>query len=171
VTATLPTSLLALRERFEDALTAFLDDVRAEIAAEQPEATLPLDEIRRLLAAGGKRLRPGFCYWGHRAAGGADGEAIVRAGAALELLHTMALIHDDLMDGSAERRGVPSSATELAAFEADRLYGLAFDDGSKTLFVGSTSDIQGSLDLYRNDVVVGSVDLDGVPYQYAFVGD
>jgi geranylgeranyl diphosphate synthase type I len=115
VTATLPTSLCGLRDRFEDALTLFLDDVRAEIAAEQPEATVPLDEIRRLLAAGGKRLRPGFCYWGHRAAGGEDGVAIVRASAALELLHTMALIHDDLMDGTPRRRGVASSAAHLAA--------------------------------------------------------
>jgi geranylgeranyl diphosphate synthase, type I len=118
VTATFPTSLpqhpRGLRDRFEDALSTFLDGVRAEIAAEQPEATLPLDEIRRLLAAGGKRLRPGFCYWGHRAAGGADGVAIVRASAALELLHTMALIHDDLMDASPQRRGVPSSAAHLA---------------------------------------------------------
>jgi geranylgeranyl diphosphate synthase, type I len=115
VTATLPTGLTGLRDRFEDALAAFLDGVRAEIAAEQPEATPPLDEIRRLLAAGGKRLRPGFCYWGYRASGGADGDDIVRASAALELLHTMALIHDDLMDGSAERRSVPSSAAELSA--------------------------------------------------------
>lgn len=123
VTATLPTGLPkdlphepgGLRDRFEDALRSFLDGVRAEVAAEQPEATVPLDEIRRLLAAGGKRLRPGFCYWGHRAAGGDDGAAIVRASAALELLHTMALIHDDLMDGTAERRGVASSAPHLAA--------------------------------------------------------
>ena len=38
----------------------------------------------------------------------------MRAAAALELLHTMALIHDDLMDRSPERRGVPASALHLA---------------------------------------------------------
>lgn len=62
------------------------------------------------MKAGGKRIRPAFCYWGFRAAGGEDGEPIVRAAAALELLHTMALVHDDLIDGAKERRGVPSTA-------------------------------------------------------------
>jgi geranylgeranyl diphosphate synthase type I len=60
-------------------------------------------------------MRPAFCYWGYRAAGGADrggpDEPIVRAATALELLHTMALVHDDLIDGAKERRGVPSTAT------------------------------------------------------------
>jgi geranylgeranyl diphosphate synthase, type I len=64
--------------------------------------------------AGGKRIRPAFCYWGFRAAGGEDegeaGEAIVGAAAALELLHTMALVHDDLIDGAKERRGVATTA-------------------------------------------------------------
>jgi geranylgeranyl diphosphate synthase type I len=72
-----------------------------------------IEEIQRLIEAGGKRLRPTFCYWGHRAAGGADGEAIVKAAAAIELLHTMALVHDDLMDGTPERRNAPTTVPRL----------------------------------------------------------
>jgi geranylgeranyl diphosphate synthase, type I len=113
-------SLLALRGRVDEALWAFLADRREAMAAIDAEAAILVDEVRRLIAAGGKRLRPAFCYWGHRAAGGSDGEPIVRAGAALELLHTMALIHDDLMDGSPERRGVPASAMALAAVARER---------------------------------------------------
>lgn len=64
-----------------------------------------MDEIGRLIFAGGKRIRPLFCYWGHRAAGGPHSEAILRASASLELLHAMALIHDDVMDLSSIRRG------------------------------------------------------------------
>src|SRR5947209_355084 len=57
--------------------------------------------------AGGKRLRPGFCYWAFVGAGGDPADpAIVDAGAALELLHTFALIHDDIMDGSSTRRSI-----------------------------------------------------------------
>jgi geranylgeranyl diphosphate synthase type I len=41
-------------------------------------------------------------------------EPIVRVAAALELLHTMALIHDDLIDAATERRGVPTTAPQLA---------------------------------------------------------
>ncbi len=104
----------------EAVLEAFLSKCREETVADEPRATLPLEEIRRLIAAGGKRLRPAFCFWGYRAAGGPEGQSILRAAAALELLHTMALIHDDLMDGATERRGVPASAAFLEA-EAGRL--------------------------------------------------
>ena len=59
--------------------------------------------------AGGKRLRPVFCHWGFVAAGGdPDDGRIVDAGAAFELLQAFALIHDDVMDGSATRRGAPA---------------------------------------------------------------
>jgi geranylgeranyl diphosphate synthase type I len=70
-----------------------------------PDARLLIDEMWRLTAAGGKRLRPAFCYWGFRAAGGAHGPEIVRAAASLELLHTFAIVHDDIMDAADERRG------------------------------------------------------------------
>jgi geranylgeranyl diphosphate synthase type I len=63
--------------------------------------------LRSLVLAGGKRLRPAFCHWAFVGAGGdADDPAAVDAGAALELLHTFALIHDDIMDGSDRRRGL-----------------------------------------------------------------
>ena len=97
-----PPGVDALRARIDGTLGSFLAGVRAEMAARAPEALLPIDEVIRLVEVGGKRLRPVFCYWGYRAAGGVDGEPIERAAAALELLHTMALIHDDLMDRSAE---------------------------------------------------------------------
>jgi len=73
-----------------------------------------------LFEAGGKRIRPAFCYWGFRAAGGPHGEAILRAAASLELLHTMALIHDDVMDGSAARRGRPTVHARQAEAAARR---------------------------------------------------
>lgn len=109
-----PPELVALRAHVDRALDAFLAGVREEMGAVSADALLPIDEVTRLIGAGGKRLRPAFCYWGYRAAGGADGEPIHRAAAALELLHTMALIHDDLMDRSVQRRGAPASAFQLA---------------------------------------------------------
>lgn len=109
-----PPEFDALRARIERTLDAFLAGVREEMAAVAADALLPIDEVIRLIAAGGKRLRPVFCYWGYRAAGGLDGEPIERAASALELLHTMALIHDDLMDRSPTRRGAPASAIQLA---------------------------------------------------------
>ncbi|MBI2238017.1 MAG: polyprenyl synthetase family protein [Actinobacteria bacterium] len=107
-------SLDAVRARVEEALRAFLEGQRAEVAAIDPGAVPLLDELTRLISSGGKRLRPAFCYWGFRAAGGVDGEPIVRAAAALELLHTFALVHDDVMDASETRRGVPTTHVHLA---------------------------------------------------------
>ena len=66
---------------------------------------------RDLVLAGGKRLRPVFAYWGWRGVAG-DGEPVepvLPALAALELMHTFALVHDDVMDGSATRRGLPTA--------------------------------------------------------------
>ncbi|MEA2459936.1 MAG: geranylgeranyl diphosphate synthase, type [Actinomycetota bacterium] len=98
-------SIEELRERVDADLTSFLAAARNEL----PEAGLLLDEIDRLIGAGGKRLRPSFCYWAYRSAGGEDSPEILRAAAALELLHTFAIVHDDIMDASDERRGEPTT--------------------------------------------------------------
>jgi geranylgeranyl diphosphate synthase type I len=82
----------------------WLDDRLTKLA----HSEVLVEEMRRLIRAGGKRLRPSFCYWGYRAAGGESEEAIVRAAASLELLHTFAIVHDDIMDASDERRGEPT---------------------------------------------------------------
>jgi geranylgeranyl diphosphate synthase type I len=105
----------AVRGPVDAELAGFLSDRRDELAAMDPDAAVLVDEIRRLIDAGGKRIRPALCFWTHRAAGGADGPTVVRAAAALELLHTFALIHDDVMDASAERRGVASTHVRFAA--------------------------------------------------------
>ena len=66
----------------------------------------PLQSLREFVLAGGKRLRPAFCMWAFVGVGGdEDDPRVVDAGAALELLHTFALIHDDVMDNSRRRRG------------------------------------------------------------------
>jgi geranylgeranyl diphosphate synthase type I len=108
-----------LRARFDDALGAFLAEEREELAELHPTAVALLDQIERLLAAGGRRLRPAFCFWGCRAAGGRDDERLVRAAASLELLHVMALVHDDVIDGATERRGVATVHTAAAAATLD----------------------------------------------------
>ena len=92
-----------------------LDDVLAHQAdvleAVSPDLS-PLAEAAADLMRGGKRLRPAFCYWGWRGAGGPadgpEGEAIVRAATGLELFQAAALIHDDVMDDSDTRRGMPA---------------------------------------------------------------
>ena len=101
--------------RFSPSLDELSASVDAELerflnerALDVPENQPLIHELLRVIQAGGKRLRPAFCYWGFRAAGRSHGDAILRASASLELLHTFALVHDDIMDASDERRGQPS---------------------------------------------------------------
>jgi geranylgeranyl diphosphate synthase, type I len=106
-----------IRDQVGLALDQFLDRQRAVLGGIGPGLLPWLDAIAVLLA-GGKRLRPAFCYWGFRAAGGEGGPPVYAAGAALELLHASALVHDDLMDGSDTRRGQPSVHRAFAARHA-----------------------------------------------------
>jgi geranylgeranyl diphosphate synthase, type I len=96
------------------ALDGFLGQQRARLSRIGDDMLPCLDAMTDLLA-GGKRLRPAFCYWGWRAAGGEDCAQILTASAALELLHASALVHDDVMDGSDMRRGQPAVHRRFAA--------------------------------------------------------
>ncbi len=101
-----PPSLLQVAELVEARLTTLLDDEQARWTAMTPDLAEPLDALRALVMAGGKRLRPAFCYWGYVGAGGsAEDPVVVDAGAAFEMLQAFALVHDDVMDGSDTRRG------------------------------------------------------------------
>ena len=108
-----------LRSRVDAVLTTFLDERLRAVERLDPAARPPVEEIA---AAPGTPAGNGS---GPRSATGASArpaaridadrdEPIVRAAAALELLHTMALVHDDLIDGAKERRGVPSTAAWFA---------------------------------------------------------
>ena len=63
--------------------------------------------LEHLLAAGGKRVRPTISLLVGNMLG-APLEKLVTLGAAVELLHTATLVHDDLIDGSLLRRGMPT---------------------------------------------------------------
>jgi len=90
-------------------LADFLSARRGLLATVGVETDALAEEAAQAVA-GGKRLRALFCLAGWQAAGGhpADTRAW-RSAAALELLQASALVHDDLMDGSATRRGRPAA--------------------------------------------------------------
>jgi geranylgeranyl diphosphate synthase type I len=110
-----PASLGLVAERVEHRLREMLDVEIERWSALDDTLVAPLRSLRTFVLDGGKRLRPAFCHWGFIAAGG-DGhdEGIVDAGAAFELLQAFALVHDDVMDGSATRRGRASVHVEYA---------------------------------------------------------
>jgi geranylgeranyl diphosphate synthase type I len=103
-----------LRTRVRKHLDEFVSAQEVRLDAVGDELAVFTDALTDLLA-GGKRLRPAFCYWGWRAAGGDDDEAAVRAATSLELLQACALVHDDVMDGSDTRRGKPAVHRRFAS--------------------------------------------------------
>ncbi len=102
-------SAVELAKAVTEQLRAYLAERRSECAymgADYGELTAALEEF---VLRGGKRLRPAFAYWGWRAVADSpddrDEEQALRLFSALELLHACALVHDDVIDASATRRG------------------------------------------------------------------
>ncbi|MCW2570956.1 MAG: polyprenyl synthetase [Frankiales bacterium] len=104
-----------LRERVDKALSGFLAGQGARLDAVSDSLSPVQDAAADFLLTGGKRMRPAFCFWCFRGAGGADSDQAVTAAACLELLQACALIHDDVMDGSDTRRGRPAMHRRFAA--------------------------------------------------------
>ncbi len=116
-----PSSLLAIARNVEARLDEVLRDEEVRWSTFDVDLASPVAEIRRLVGAGGKRLRPAFCHWGFVGLGGDPSDPrVIDAGAALELLHAFALFHDDIMDGAVTRRGAPVTH-EVFADEHRRL--------------------------------------------------
>lgn len=88
----------------DEALRRLLDEGAARAATTDPEHA----RLWAALAAateGGKRFRPALVIAAHDALGGTRSASAVTVGAAVELLHTAFVIHDDVIDGDDLRRG------------------------------------------------------------------
>ena len=69
------------------------------------------EAVKRMLAAGGKRLRPRVTLLAAEACGGNAAEHLHLA-AYMELIHVATLIHDDVVDNASTRRGVNATAVD-----------------------------------------------------------
>lgn len=129
----------------------------AYIGADYDELIAVLEDF---VLRGGKRVRPAFAYWGYRAVAadpdGPVGDEILRLFAALELLHGCALVHDDVIDDSATRRGMPTAHVHFAHLH--RKHGWR---GSPEKFGHSAAILLGDLSLVWADDIVAGVDLPG----------
>ncbi|MER7490616.1 polyprenyl synthetase family protein [Streptomyces sp. NPDC126497] len=114
--------------------------------------------VAHFTRTGGKRIRSRFLWWALRACGGGDPApvaAALRIGAALELLQTCALVHDDVMDGSALRRGRPTFHVDVAAQYAD-----AAPAGRAGRLGGGTAILAGDLALAWADDLLAETPLE-----------
>jgi geranylgeranyl diphosphate synthase, type I len=157
VTGRRTTGSAAIVARVERTLRAFLAE-RATALATVDADLAPVAEIaHRFVLDGGKRLRPLFAYWGWRTVRDrdADDSAVLNAAAALELLHACALVHDDVMDDSAIRRGHPSAHETFA-----RLHQRAGWPGDQHVFGVSAAIVLGDLLLSWADSLFAGAGLD-----------
>jgi len=113
---------------YPDDLQRLIEGYLERLRFSELAATAGLDEAMRYsLLAGGKRIRPVLCLAAARAAG-SEPESVLPAAAAIELIHTYSLIHDDLpaMDDDALRRGRPTShvvyGEDVAILAGDGLF-------------------------------------------------
>lgn len=113
--------LASVRAAVELRLQRFFDEERASVVALAPDAGLVLDGLESLTMRGGKRLRAAMMVAAQRAvAPEASIDAILSACAALEILQSYLLVHDDWMDGDDERRGGPAVHVLLRGTLAER---------------------------------------------------
>ncbi|MBK3579503.1 polyprenyl synthetase family protein [Streptomyces sp. MBT65] len=102
----------AFKGRVDQVLRRFVAE-EAERFAEIDPALDPVAGQLQAAVTDGKRLRAAFCYWGWRAVGQPDSDALVRAAASMELVHAAAVVHDDLIDDSPLRHGRPTAHIAL----------------------------------------------------------
>ena len=108
-------------------LDEYLGDVEVELdRAVERYPGLVAEVGAGALAAGGKRLRPALAFL----SSAPDDDAPLAAGVAVELVHMATLVHDDLIDGAALRRGRASAwsehGEEAAKAAGDYLFARAF---------------------------------------------
>lgn len=142
-----------------DQLRGYLAGRRAESAYIGPDYDGLIAALEDFVLRGGKRLRPAFAYWGYRAVtphpDDPVNDAVLRLFSALELLHACALVHDDVIDDSATRRGMPTAHVHFTELHRGRGW-----RGSAEQFGRSAAILLGDLSLVWADDIVAGADLD-----------
>lgn len=141
-----PALLRDIREDVDRALALALDGLGSTLTS-LDAALAPLVAALVDLASEGKRLRPALLLIGHALAGGGARADVMGPAVAVELVHTCALIHDDVIDRAALRRGRPSVHERFAATHRA-------SDGWR----GDADDYGRSVAILLGDVVLAAAD-------------
>ena len=151
-----------------DSISGVLGAGRQSLDSIGTDADL-LGSVAASLTGGGKRFRARLAYWGWRAAishgdafadtdGSADNGIVVRLATGLELFHAAALVHDDVIDNSDTRRGIPAAHRQFEKVHNDRNF-----VGDSAIYGTSSAILLGDLLLAWADDQFLSVALDVAP--------
>ncbi|AQT82737.1 geranylgeranyl pyrophosphate synthase [Mycolicibacterium litorale] len=151
-------SAIQLASAVTEQLREYLADRRAQAAYIGTDYDGLVAVLEDFVLRGGKRLRPAFAYWGYRAvtpqADAAVDDGMLLLFSALELLQACALVHDDVIDDSATRRGMPTVHVHFTELHRSRDW-----RGSSDQFGRSAAILLGDLSLVWADDIVAAVDL------------
>jgi geranylgeranyl diphosphate synthase, type I len=150
-------SALQLAGAVTDQLREYMSARRRDAAYIGADFSVLTGALEEFVLSGGKRLRPAFAYWGWRAVTDDPdplNPEMLRLFAALELLHACALVHDDVIDESATRRGLPTVHMRFA----DAHRGSSWL-GSARQFGVSAAILLGDLALVWADDIVATAEL------------
>ena len=156
-----PLDVADLRLRVQACLDAELAHQRTVLAPLGPDVDELVDSVERLIS-GGKRLRAAFLYWGYRGAGRPDSPEAIRLASAMEFFQAAALLHDDVMDDSDTRRGLPAAHRALARAHGERgwtgdpeRFGLSGAVLAGNLCLGWTDELYATCGLPAEDLARG----------------
>lgn len=127
------------------------------------------DQVTGLTLAGGKRLRAAMVLAGHQLVGAPQPRAAVRCAAAMEVLHSFALLHDDVIDRSETRRGHPTAQIalrdQMLSGQLDRPEQAAGDGRPDAAWYGvSGAILAGDLALAWSDAMFDGAGLDAAAH-------
>lgn len=106
---TYPTATTTASSAIQEQIQLAMQTVEATMYdAVESEVPVLRDASRHILGAGGKRIRPRILMVSYLALGGTDIAYAAAPAAAVELMHTASVVHDDINDHGLLRRGRPS---------------------------------------------------------------
>ena len=155
--ATAAPSAVELAAAVTEQLREYLRDRRRDAAYIGADYAVLTEALEEFVLRGGKRLRPAFAYWGWRAVAGTEPDATVCCGCSRRwrLLHACALVHDDVIDASATRRGLPTVHRIFTERHRENHW-----HGSPEQFGLSAAILLGDLSLVWADDIVATAPID-----------
>lgn len=114
--------LKSFKESFDNLLKIYVEEkiTQAKSLLNDERLNAYIDYIQNFIFSWGKRIRP-YCLWiMYKWFGGQQEKDIMQFAIIFELLHSMALIHDDIIDQSTKRHNVPTMHTHIASLLNDK---------------------------------------------------
>jgi len=99
-------TLAEFKKKLDPEIEKYFERIIREAEGKDAIITEALRYVRKIILAGGKRLRPAFMHYGYLAAGGREKEKIIKTSIGIELIHAFLLIHDDIIDKDKKRHNL-----------------------------------------------------------------